>query len=294
MHDFLITLALFKWVYIVGTLTGATCALLSVYVVLRRMAMLSEGVSHAGFGGIGVAMLTSYGVAWASSQLGIQIITGLFCLATALLIGYIAHAKKVTEDSAIGIFLVATVALGNLLYHLRVRLPGGEALRTTSVEQLLFGQISSVGPTDAILSITAAVIVFSLVGLFYSELLYVTLDEDMARVNGVSVRLINTLLLVLISLVIVVGVRMVGFLMITALTIIPGATATMLSRRFGIVLIISLLIGTLSALFAITVATNTPLAYYPSGPILVLTLFTVFLTTWIFRHVRKAKLQSAE
>ncbi len=119
-----------------------------------------------------------------------------------------------------------------------------------------------------------------IVGFLYWQFLYTTLDEEMARVNGVNTRLINLLLMTMISLVIVINVRMVGFLMITAMTIIPGATANMISRRFNGVLISSILIGTVGTSAAARLASANPSPFdetaFPTGPVVVhLLLFAI-------------------
>ena len=111
----------------------------------------------------------------------------------------------------------------------------------------------------------------------------------MARINGVNTGLINLLQLAMISLVIVVGVRMVGGLMITAMTVLPGATACMISRKFNTVLVASLLIGILGIAAALLLAVNPPLNGYTSGPILVLTLFIIFAVVWAAKQLFKPK-----
>jgi ABC-type Mn2+/Zn2+ transport system permease subunit len=289
------TLQIFWCVLLLGPILGAMCALLSVFVVLRRMALISEGVSHAGYGGIAIAI----GIGSLASSLqdgllkstlvgpvGQEIITGIFCMITALLIGYVTRRKRVSEDSAIGIFLVATVAFGQIL--LSILRAAGTRL-PAEPERLLFGDFTSVGPTDLIIVATVALLVAVTLALLYYQFLYTTLDEEMARINGVNTRLINTLLLLMISLVIVVCVRMVGFLMITALMIIPGATANMLSRRFGGVLALSLLIGAAGTSAATFLMINPPFNRYSSGPIVVLILFTLFTAAWLFRTFIKPK-----
>ncbi len=86
------------------------------------MALISEGVSHAGFGGLSVALLIGYFIPALGNEFWNRVITGLFCLGTALLIGYFARSRKrVHEDSAIGILLVASVALGDVLIHFYVQ-----------------------------------------------------------------------------------------------------------------------------------------------------------------------------
>ena len=283
--------------YIVGICIALTCSLLSTYIVLRRMALISEGVSHAGFGGIGVALVLGYyipAIGTDPASVGSRVVTGLFCLATALLINYVTRGRKVSHDSAIGIFLVATVALGDILLNIYSTLPGASKSVGGGVEQLLFGNFLAARAADDLLATAMVLVCCTIVGLFYNQFLYATLDEEMARVNGVNTRLINFLLLAMISLVIVIGVRMVGFLMITAMTIIPAATANMLSRRFGGVLLASLAIGVLGTVVALVLALNSDtLSGFPAGPILVLTLFAIFVVVWTFRQLIKPRLIEA-
>jgi zinc transport system permease protein len=275
-----------RYLLMAGPMIGATCALLSVYVVLRRMALIAEGVSHAGFGGIAVAVLVGYFVPPLDNDVAREIITGIFCLGTAMLMGYVTRRKRVSEDSAIGIFLVASVAIGMLLLSVRRSLPANGHAIPVDVEALLFGSPAAVSQSDAITAGITMLVVFAIIGALYYQFLYTTLDEEMARINGVNTRLINTLLLAIISLVIVTSARMVGFLMITALTIIPGATANMISRRFVGVLIASLIIGTGGTFGAVCVATVLP---YDPGPLVVLTLFLIFAVVWAFRHFFKPR-----
>ena len=289
MTDFWLHLHDFRYAFIAGPLIAATCSLLSVYIVLRRMAMISECVSHAGFGGISLALLAGYFFSQLDTPWGQQVITGVFCVSAALVIGYISRGRKVSEDSAIGIVLVATVALGMLLLAVRYRLPANGHPVPPNLEDLLFGNIAYVSRGDVVVIGVVAALVFGLIGMLYSEFLYVTLDEDMARINGVPVRFIHTLLLIMISVVIVVSVHMVGFLMITALTIIPGATASLISRRFGGVLLGSLLVGTLGMTGSLVLSTNPPFSKYPSGAIIVLCLFLIFGVVWVVRHAFKPR-----
>jgi len=281
----------FEWwelrIILVGVLIAISCSLLSVYIVLRRMAMISEGVSHAGFGGMGIALLLGLFLPAMASDGIEQAVTGVFCLVTALGIGYITKNRHVSHDSAIGIFLVAAMALG-MIFIAFYRALGGNSPKT-NLESLLFGQFAAVNDLDLIMAGAGVLVISTLVGLFYNEMLYTTLDEDMARVNGVKVKWINALLLILISLVIVVGVRMVGFLMITAMTIIPGATASMLSRRFGGVMLLSLAIGVLTSVGGLFLIVKSPWNLSP-GPVLVLLMFTVFIVVWIIRHNARPKL----
>ena len=133
-------------------------------------------------------------------------------------------------------------------------------------------------------------LVFATVLLILPSLIYTTMDEEMAHISGVRTWLVHLLLLVM-----VVGrwsapaARMVGMLMINALMILPGATARLVSRRFYVVLVVSLVVGivgvSVSLLGAIGIAiSNTRFSWLssvPPGPIIVLTLFLIFLATWL-------------
>ncbi|MEI7768220.1 MAG: metal ABC transporter permease [Phycisphaerae bacterium] len=286
MSDWQLTVELFWPAIVVALLMAASCAVLSVYIVQRRMAMIADGVAHAGFGGMAIALLVGWWVGWTgdTATLGEQVITGLFCMAAALGIGLIARERRVGEDAAIGILLVASVALGMLLLAWRQRLPGGRM--PVSLEALLFGRFTTAGETDVLMAAGVTALVAVVVGLNYHAMLYVTLDETMARLSGVRTRWIHALQLMLISLVIVVGVRVAGFLMVTALTVIPGATAGMLARRFGGVMVWSVVVAVTATVVALGLALFTPLNEYPSGPILVLTLFAVFVAVWGVRRWR--------
>jgi ABC-type Mn2+/Zn2+ transport system permease subunit len=291
---FLEYLQLLHNVLIAGPLLAAVCSLLSVFVVLRGMAMIGEGIAHSGIGGLGIALLIGLMASFLDNTFSQVIITGLFCTGTALFIGYVSHGKHVSEDSAIGICLAAAVAVGIVALTIRHYLHG-TAGTPPSLEDMLFGSINAIGPQDVYATAALAAAVFAIVFSMYKAFLYTALDEEMARINGVPVGLINTLLLMMVSMVIVLAMRMVGLMMINALIIIPGATARLLSRRFGQVVLTSLAVGVLGMsgglLLAIALALRPPLDRIPTGPIMVLTLFAIFVCVWAYRKIVKPKVR---
>jgi ABC-type Mn2+/Zn2+ transport system permease subunit len=287
---------LMQYPLIVGVLLAGVCALLSVFIVLRRMAMISEAVAHASLGGLALAILLGYWWQWANDYWGMEVVTGLFCVVTALLIGLFSRGRDVTIDSAIGIFLVAAVASGVIMLFVRKSMIGGPPM-PLDLETVLFGSINAVDARDAWLIGILAAAVFAIVFAMLPSFIYTAMDEEMASVNGVRVRLVHLLLLIMVSAVVTVAARMVGTLMINALMILPGATARMVSRRFGGVMTVSLLTGVLGvggSLLGYTVLSwysaksgaMAWLTHVPTGPVLVLTLFAIFLTTYVIRHLR--------
>ncbi len=293
MSDFLEYIHLVRYALIVGPVLAAVCGpLLSVFVVLRGMAMISEGVAHSGVGGLGVALLIGLVFPFLDHPLGQLFITGLFCTATALLIGYVSHGKHVSEDSAIGIFLVASVSVGIVALTIRQYLhdAGGTPLpRRHALRHHHHRRPRTTSTPPLILAACVFITVFSM----YKAFVYTALDEEMARINGVPVNMINTLLLLMVSIVIVMAMRMVGLFMINALMIIPGATAKLISKSFNRVILTSLIVGVggvTGALFlAIALSLKPPLDRIPTGPILVLTLFAIFTIVWLTRQFFKPK-----
>lgn len=297
MDNLLFYLHLMRHALIVGPLMAGVCALLSVFIVLRRMAMISEAIAHAGLGGLSLSLLLGYWWSFPNTYWGQELITGAFCIATALLIGLFSRGKEVSEDSSIGIFLVASVSVGIVMLFIRRSMPGVNPM-PLDPEAVLFGSINSVGAVDAWTMGVVTAGVFAIVLLALPSFIYTTMDEEMARVSGVKTWLVNLLLLVMVSIVITVAARMVGTLMINALMILPGATARLLSRRFNRVLAWSMVIGvcgvTASLLGTIgmaMVAQDVPwLSHVPTGPVLVLALFAIFLVTWgVSRALRRER-----
>ena len=249
-HD-LANFPVFRYALVTGLAVGVVCSLLSVIVVLKRMAFIGQGISHAGFGGVGTAILLGLAAGWAQDLLVLA-----FCVGTGVLIGVLSRRKRLEADSAIGILLVAAMAWGVLVTDLSVVLQRYDWYRAwfgidtvrPGFEQLLFGSLLSVTKADMWLALaTAAVVVLTLAALA-KELLFFTFDETVSRVYGVRTGVLYYLLLVLLSLTIVVAIRLVGFVLVSALLVIPGATALQLSRRLGRVLAASVTVGLVGVL----------------------------------------------
>ncbi len=250
------------------------CSVLSVFVVLRRMAFIGQGVSHAGFGGISLAVLLGHWFEAFNRPLVRNGVTAAFCIATALAIGLYSRRRRVTEDSAIGILLVAAMALGAVFLSIRVYVLGDTSY-VPSWESLLFGSLLVVHGLDLLTAYILAVVVLGTVALLYKELVSFTYDETMARVEGLPTRALYVLLLVLLSVTIVVALRAVGFLMVSALLILPAATANLLSRNFNHVMALSLVAGVVGVMGGLGL-NLTVLADLPAGATIVLTLFALF------------------
>jgi len=258
---------------IAGLAMAVACAVLSVFVVYKRMAFIGQGISHAAFGGVGAALLLQvYLPAFEAPALRDAVI-GAFCIGTALLIGRFSRGRRVTEDSAIGICLVAAMALGMLLLDLRKGM--GYA---PPFHGILFGSILHIARGAVWAACVEAALVVVLVFAFFKELVFFTCDEEAAEVFGVRTGLIYYGLLACVALTIVVAMRLLGVILCSALLILPGATASLWShhiRRVMVIAVASAAASVAAGLF-LAIATRT----LSTGPLIVLVMAALFAASW--------------
>lgn len=266
---------------------GTLCSLLSVVVVLKRMAFVGHGVSHAGFGGIGTAILL--GLAGWSQDLLIM----LFCLATGIGVGILSRKKKLEPDSAIGILLVMAMAWGVFMTDLwrQVRFESwyvnifGSTPNPPSWEMMLFGSLISVSAQNMWLAVIAAVIIIAIGLAFYKEIVFFTFDEKASQVFGVRTGFIYYLILILLSVTIVLSIRLAGLLLVSALLVIPGATGLLMSRKLKLVLFWSWLCGMVGMVGGVLLSLQ--FGRISSGPCIVGMLGLAFTMAWMVNKFRR-------
>ena len=226
---------------VVAVIAGALSGLLGVFVVLRGMSYIGHGLSHAVFGG-----------AAASAVMGFNyfIGAGLWGVISGILIGRIARRRIIGADAAIGVVTTASFALGLALLNRY-----GQAKR--SIEAVLFGSVLGVKPADIIAVLVVALLATLIIVLGYRKFLFSTFDPDVAQVSGVKVSMMEVALMVMLSLTILVTMRVIGTLLISALLVIPAATARMLTNRFSRMLWVSPLIGAGAAFLGMNLAYHT-------------------------------------
>lgn len=223
---------------LVATIAGALCGLLGVFVVLRGMSYIGHGLSHAVFGG-----------AAASAVMGLNYFVGagIWGVTSGVIIGRIARRRLIGADAAIGVVTTASFAMGLALLNRY-----GQAKK--SIEAVLFGSVLGVQTVDivavSLVAIATALLVFGL----YRHLLFATFDPEVAQVSGVSVAWVEALLMGMLSLTILVTMRVIGTLLISALLVIPASVARMLTNSFSRMLWISPLVGATSAFIGMNLA----------------------------------------
>jgi ABC-type Mn2+/Zn2+ transport system permease subunit len=210
-----------------GVLVSLLTGIISAFVVLRKMSFVGAGISHAAFGGVAIGFYA-----------GVNPLLAAVIYTVMVAIGIEATAKrgKISEDVSIGIFYSVSMALGIALVSL-------SASYNIDLFGYLFGNILAITREEIILSVATSLVIISVVIFFLKELFLITYNEELARVSGVRVDALNNLFLVALAVSIVVSIRIVGIIMVSALLVIPGATARLFAKGLRSMIAFSCIAG---------------------------------------------------
>jgi len=250
---------------ITGLAVAVTCSVIGLFLVLRRQSLFGDAISHVAFGGIAIGLFINLYPIWTA------FIVSIF---GALGITKLRESAKIPPDSAIAVLLTSGLAVGVVL----IGLAGGFTLDLYS---FLFGSILLVSPQDTLTILVLSAAVLSIISVIYRKLLYVTFDEQQAKVSGIQVTNLNYLFIVLASITVITSIRLVGVLLISSLVVIPNITAIMFGKGFKKTLLISFLIAVYSVLGGIIISYYLNLA--PGGTIVLMSIAT-FFATLIAKH----------
>jgi ABC-type Mn2+/Zn2+ transport system permease subunit len=258
-----------------GTLIGIVCAIVGTYVVLKGLSFIGAGIAHASFGGVALGFYLNVN----------PVLTAVvFCMGTAWSIGLVSRKGRVKEDTAVGIFFASTMAFGILLIGL---------MKVYNVDLFgyLFGSILAINREDVWITIALSAVVLMLVGMFYKELLFVTFDAEMASVTGVPAARIYFLLISMIALTVVLSIRVVGIVLVSALLVTPAAAAYQLTENFRRMMGLSILIGVSSTVGGLLLSDrlNTP-----SGATIVLLATLIFFVAALISPRRWRRYRTPE
>ncbi len=256
---------------ICSLLVGIVCGVLGCFVVLRRMALIGDALSHAVLPGVVTAfiVLSVFGVSLASatgvlSLMGGALVAGMI---TSGLVGVLSKTARTKEDSAIGIVFTALFALGVILIS---GLPRGTHF---DLKCFLFGEPLAVGPGDlAMLSFVTLVVVVWVTSM-YHPLKLASFDPIVAGAMGIPVTALHYLLMSLLSLTVVAGLTTVGVIMVVAMLVTPASAAYQLTNRFSVMLILSAIFGAVSAVAGLVLAF---IVNAPTGPAMVIVATLIF------------------
>ncbi len=242
---------------ITGVLVSLCASLLGVSLVLKRYSMIGDGLSHVGFGALAVA--AALGLSPLKITIPVVIIAAFALLK-------ISENSKIKGDAAIGLISSGALALGIIVVS-----AGG---MNTDLNSYLFGSILAVSSRDAILSATLCTVMLILFLLFYNRIFAITFDEKFARATGTNTNLCNMLTAVLTAITIVLGMRMMGALLISALIIMPPLTAMRIFKSFKTVTIFSAVVSVICFVIGMIISYTLNL---PAGAAVVLVNIAAFI-----------------
>lgn len=250
-----------------GLLASVLGGVLGTFVVVKRLVFITGGISHAAFAGLGFCY-------W----LGVDPLIGAVVVAVlaALLLGWVSDAGTRSQDALIGVLWAGGMAIGILFIHMT---PG----YAPNLMTYLFGDILTVAPRDVVLLAVLTTVTLGLLFVLHRGLVAVAFDETFARVQGVPVRALTLLLLVLVALAVILLIQVVGIVLLLALFTLPPMIALLLvARSFGLVLLVAVLTGLLMTTGGLAASWTMDL---PTGPAIVLTGIALGLAVWATKKV---------
>lgn len=260
---------------IAGVAVAITASVIGLFLVLRRNSLFGDALSHVAFGGIAVGLVANIYPLW----------TGVaFSVLGALGITKLRQSAKIPADATVAILLAGGLALGLLLSSIS---PSGTPINIFSY---LFGSILVVSIEDTLAILAMAGAVLAIVVLLYRQFMYVTFDEEQAKVSGLSISKLSYLFAVLASVSVIVSMRLVGILLVSSLIVIPNITALLLGKGFKKTVLISVGISIFSVIIGISVSF---IANIPPAATIVIVLIAVFLATLAAKHSSKKQIVEA-
>lgn len=242
---------------VMAVLIGLTAPAVGTFIVQRRLSLLGDGIGHIALTGIGLGLLTG-----TSPVLGALVVSVLGAVAIEVL----RARSRSGADVALALLFYGGLAGGVLL-------TGAEGGGSASLQSYLFGSISSVTVADLYVVAGLAAVVLAIVAVFGRELFLLCQDEEVARAAGLPVRFLSVLIAATAAVTVVISMRAIGLLLVSALMIVPVAAAQQLTRGFWSTMLAAMGIGVLSAVSGLAGSFQYDL---PPGPSIVLLALAVF------------------
>ncbi len=249
-------------------LLGICCGLMGTFLVVRKLALMGDALSHAVLPGVALGFL------WSMTKNPLAIFIGAVVagLLGAVVVQVIRSTTRHKEDAALGFVLSSFFGVGIVLFTMIQNVPGGAK---SGLDKFMFGQAAALGPGDVGLLAGVTVLALLAIVLFYKEYVVTSFDEGFAQSLGLPVRFYHYSLMLLLAFAIVSALQAVGVVLVSAMLVIPAAAAFLLTDRMGWMLVLSAVFGmsagVAGAFFSFT-GRN-----LPTGPFMVLAAAAVFL-----------------
>lgn len=255
--------------FIVGILISLCASLIGVSLVLRRNSMIGDGLSHVGFGAFAIA--TIFGFAPLEFALPIVIITSFLILKL--------NDSKMHGDSLIALISASSLAIGTFTVSITKGV-------NTDINNYLFGSILSINEKDLFLSIILSIIVIILYIFSYNKIFAITFDEKFAKSIGINTNFYNIIFATLCSIVVVLGMRLMGSLLISSIIIFPTLSSMQYFKKFKSVVISSVIISILTFIIGLIISY---LYATPTGATIVIVNLIIFIIYKIISIIKAKK-----
>jgi ABC-type Mn2+/Zn2+ transport system permease subunit len=246
---------------VVGATVGLAAGYLGSIMVLRKMALVGDALSHVALPGLALGVLFGFN----------PLVGGFaFLFVSAVLIWHLGRVTKLSFDTLVGATFTLALAIGILLF--------GNNL--DALEEALFGDITAVGLLEAVAAISISMVVISLTRLIYRKVVLGLISEELATSKGISVARTNLLYLLLVSLTVAVGIQITGTLLVGFLVVTPAAAAKTISANLTRYLMLSAIFGAVSAVSGILLSSYFNIL---PGPLVVISGIAIFVIVIIIR-----------
>lgn len=244
---------------ITAIFVGGAAGYLGSLMITKRMALVGDALGHVALPGIGLALLFG---------LNVSIGAFVFLLAGVLAIWFLEKKTYLPTETLVGVIFVLSLALGFLIT------PEPELF------EALIGDISQVSLVDTAASIILSIFVLYVISKIYPKVMLASISEDLAAVNKINISKYNFIYLLAIAIIVALGVKMVGSLLIGALVIIPAAASRIFSANMKQYAFWSVLFGVLSCVFGILLS---GIIQLPVGPLIILVCIVFFVVSLVFK-----------
>lgn len=260
---------------VAGLLVGLICPIIGIFIVMKKQSLVGDGLGHIAFAGVATGWLLGiYPVLCAT------VVTVL----AALGIEELRSRRPAFGDMVLAIFFYSGIACAILFSSMA-------KTNATSLFSYLFGSIVTVSVQDVWTVAALAGVVLVILGGIFKELVFVTFDEEVARISGLPIKKINMVLAVLTALTVSISMRIVGILMVSALMVIPVAASLQISRSFRGTLINAVIISEVSVVTGLTTSFYLDFA---SGGTIVITAALLFIIAFTLKQVVYERLGKAK
>ncbi len=249
-----------------GSFTALTCSALGLFLVLRKMSLIGDGLAHVSFGAIALGLFFSF----YPFYIAIPIV-----MLSSLLILKISEKAKIYGDAAIGIISAVGIAGGVIFSSISKGF-------NVDLFSYLFGNILAISNVEVSLSVILSLLVLLVVYFFYWDLFSITFDEEYAKTTGIKTNFINAVLVLLTAITVILSVKIVGVMLVSALLVLPAVSALQLARSFKMSIIIGALISFISVLLGIIFSFFSDL---PTGATIVLVNFLFFALAVLYKKI---------